>query len=666
MVHVRSSAIAGLALVLAACAAAPTQVVVRLATDMAVPSELGSIHLEILDGDGTLVREQDVLELDPALNDGTFHELATFGLVPRDDDASRRFEVRAAARVGGRDLFVTRARSGFVREQTIRLDLYLPGLCVDLAATCQPDETCGITGCVDPEIDPADLPSNDAIPPADPVDPRPPVDPPPGDAGFRPLRPLLGERVMTRSPTLDVQRPDDVTGAWIEYCDDPACTTFVEMAGRTARVLLEPGRPVHYWRARGDRAGEIVYSPIYWFVASPLERGVDSTCGMLFDQDGDAAPDVIVGAPGTGATGAAYVLRGSGLAPSTWTATPLAPPTAVTRFGAAIGTGDFDGDGRMEIAVGAPDTAGGGRVVLYDAETPGVPRGELAPSGMPGGAESRFGEAMAGIGDVNRDGFHDLAIVGVNGAGQRVVETYLGSQLTLEPAVVSRAFTSASLTVAGGGDVDGDDYDDLLIGAPTSGIGGEVYRVRGGPDVRMLNLEQLPILPGGPPPGGAYGHSIALGDAAGDGRCDVLVGAPYDMGGGHLFASVDGGNIFEIATTAGMGDELGRSVSLVDLDADGDDDVVATRRAIRTQTLLYVIPGDEIESAFGFTSLEWTMQNGGGTPLLRAIGEVGDPGTGADFVAAELGFAVSLLSGTGQVGDLPIPGGAGETGAALR
>lgn len=86
--------------------------------------------------------------------------------------------MRATALSGATTLFTTRARSSFVDERTIRLDLYLPGLCIDLAATCQPDETCGISGCVDPEIDPSTLPLNEERPPTDPVDPRPPVTPP--------------------------------------------------------------------------------------------------------------------------------------------------------------------------------------------------------------------------------------------------------------------------------------------------------------------------------------------------------------------------------------------------------------------------------------------------------------------------------------------------------
>lgn len=169
MVHVRRIL---LALALVGCASPPTQVVVRLATDLAIPSELDSIRLELLDSDDEVVRSQDVVELDPAATGGQFVEIATFGVVPRGGDAGRRFEVRATARSGGATLFTTRARSGFVTENTIRLDLYVPASCIDVAETCLPDETCGVAGCVDPEIDPMSLPGWAEGDPVTGIDPR--------------------------------------------------------------------------------------------------------------------------------------------------------------------------------------------------------------------------------------------------------------------------------------------------------------------------------------------------------------------------------------------------------------------------------------------------------------------------------------------------------------
>jgi hypothetical protein len=157
------------------CAPPPTQVVVRLATELDAPSELDRVTLEILDEEGNVVREQSLVEGLDALGPERFHTIGTFGIIPRGADATRRFEVRATAQLGGRALFSTRARSSFIGQRTLRLDVYIPRLCLLIAETCREDQTCGIPGCVDPEVDPETLPS-----PADPTDS---VDPRGGVAG---------------------------------------------------------------------------------------------------------------------------------------------------------------------------------------------------------------------------------------------------------------------------------------------------------------------------------------------------------------------------------------------------------------------------------------------------------------------------------------------------
>ena len=144
------------------CEDPPTQVVVRLATNLSFGSDPGddfdSIHLIIRDQDGEPVRDQVLADLEDVPSDGRYHEIGSFGILPRGGDATRRFEVSATAMKGGVQLFETYVRSSFVRKHTIRLDLYLPRLCIDLARTCMPDETCGIAGCVSPDVDPARLP----------------------------------------------------------------------------------------------------------------------------------------------------------------------------------------------------------------------------------------------------------------------------------------------------------------------------------------------------------------------------------------------------------------------------------------------------------------------------------------------------------------------------
>lgn len=150
------------------CSEAPTQVVVRVATDIEVGPgrDADAIVLAIDDGEGALLREVRLDDPSPTSASG-FVEIGSFGV--HTHEASRRFTVRAAVSAGASPRFETRARSGFVEHRTIRLDLYAPALCLTLARTCRPDETCGIGGCRSPEVPAANLPVYGGV--DDPLDP---------------------------------------------------------------------------------------------------------------------------------------------------------------------------------------------------------------------------------------------------------------------------------------------------------------------------------------------------------------------------------------------------------------------------------------------------------------------------------------------------------------
>lgn len=164
-----------LALALTSCVDQPTQVFVRLATDI---PDIDTVVIRIYDDDEALVREQvlppDRLSAVPA--DGRFHPIGTFGLVPQDNDPNRRFRVVIDVTVRREETvrFETRARSGFVRDNTIRLDIFIAELCIDLAEMCEEEGlTCGIDGCVPEDVPPESLPPIDDDPiPDDPIDPR--------------------------------------------------------------------------------------------------------------------------------------------------------------------------------------------------------------------------------------------------------------------------------------------------------------------------------------------------------------------------------------------------------------------------------------------------------------------------------------------------------------
>ncbi len=134
-----------------ACREAPlTELVVVVASDMDVPAVLDEFHVRVDGGDGL------ALDAGFSLAEGGALLPASFGIAPRAGDVGVRVTVEVDARSAGETLFTTRAVTGFVEGKVLRLDMFLAGRCVD--ETCEADETCRPEGCVDPDVDPRDLP----------------------------------------------------------------------------------------------------------------------------------------------------------------------------------------------------------------------------------------------------------------------------------------------------------------------------------------------------------------------------------------------------------------------------------------------------------------------------------------------------------------------------
>ena len=193
------------------------------------------------------------------------------------------------------------------------------------------------------------------------------------------------------------------------------------------------------------------------------------------DVDGNGTNDVVVGAlHDNDGIGAVYAFSGSGTQLFTLT-TPN--PQLNAYFGNAVALGDVDGDGTMEIAVGAHDedvgtTVQGGRVYLFSGET--LLHTFVSPDLAP---QSLFGSEVA-LGDVNGDGHADIAVAasGPSGFGGLAYtfdsETYASLTTFVSPEAPGAMFgVSVSL-----GDVNGDGVADVAIGASGDANGsGRVY-----------------------------------------------------------------------------------------------------------------------------------------------------------------------------------------------
>ncbi len=366
------------------------------------------------------------------------------------------------------------------------------------------------------------------------------------------------------------------------------------------------------------------------------------------DLNGDGFDDLIIGAPGAdpngGPYGASYVVFGkAGGFSANLNLSTLNGSNGFQISGEAVGdqsgfavasAGDVNGDGFDDLIIGADRSdvfgtdsgaaylvfgkAGGFSANLNLSTLNGI--GGFRISGEASG--DRLGISVASAGDMNGDGFSDL-IIGAytasdNGLGSGASYVVFGkadgfvADLDLSTLNGSNGFQingeltldEAGRALSGAGDVNGDGFDDLIIGAsgadPSGSLSGATYVVFGRLDGFGANLN-LSTLDGsngfqinGEANGDGSGASVgSAGDVNGDGFADLVIGAPgADPNGGFSGASyvvfgkaggfsanlnlstLNGISGFQI-NGAAAGDQSGRSVaSAGDVNGDGFDDLI--------------------------------------------------------------------------------------------
>jgi len=202
-------------------------------------------------------------------------------------------------------------------------------------------------------------------------------------------------------------------------------------------------------------------SSSYTLLNDPSGRGwITGTATGVGDVNGDGRSDVLfagVSGPGT-QTLHLYLGGTSGLGPAS---AALPVPSGALGFGSTVAeVGDVNGDGLADVLIGASSSS---RAYLYFGETTGL---GASPTLLTGHAQGFFGSGLSGAGDLNADGYTDLAL-GDSQAGRVTVYFGRATGVTM-PATVLMApsgVSSFGSFVSGVGDVDGDGFSDLAVSA---------------------------------------------------------------------------------------------------------------------------------------------------------------------------------------------------------
>jgi hypothetical protein len=365
----------------------------------------------------------------------------------------------------------------------------------------------------------------------------------------RPLTPQSTSTVTSQKPLLRWVLPAGSDGARVELCHDRACTqtiTSFDVIGTsgTPDAPLAPG--VVFWRLTASNGGVLgnQISPVWQFTVGHGSAAVDTSSGTTLDINGDGFADVVVGndQPTAGEPARVYVFLGGAAGVST------TPSTTLTFGGdsnlsagivAAKSAGDVNGDGFADLVVSASFFVNGneldGTFQIYLGSAAGLAATPSTSVASAGPNEVQQYQ-VASAGDVNGDGFADV-IVGAAGATGNSVQLYLGGPegldatpaISLSPPDLGLSFGGS---VAGAGDVNGDGFSDVVVGdTEASGDLGAAYVYLGGPTGPAAAPTTL--LVGMEKKFGNFGKPVAsAGDVNGDGFSDIVV---TDVSEGNVF-----------------------------------------------------------------------------------------------------------------------------------
>lgn len=309
---------------------------------------------------------------------------------------------------------------------------------------------------------------------------------------------------------------------------DVNCDGFADVAIASGGPVEQQGFVEVY---EGGNDG-LSMEPVVTLRSASVGDGFAISVANAGDVNGDGYSDVIVGASrallggdAPGATGRAFIYLGSARGLSATFAGDLQPLANTQRFGYVVaGAGDVNADGYADV-VALSDNA----VTLYLGSGTGLLAGGFAASRRPRATDEV--RMLAPVADVDFDDHADF-LVANDERDDAVRATLFGGDVGWlgrehnRPVLFSPM--SSALSAAGLGDINGDGFADLAIGDPRAG-NGRVGVFLGNENANFLvpstALE-------GPANTRLFGWDVAgVGDLNGDGFDDIAISSPGTLGG---------------------------------------------------------------------------------------------------------------------------------------
>lgn len=415
------------------------------------------------------------------------------------------------------------------------------------------------------------------------------------------IAPMSASMTTHTRPALRWSAAPDALSMDVELCRNrmmsSMCQTLSAMTAERVRPAVDLESGWWYWRVRTTTMGGAHTTPVWQFrVPARSAPSVDSTCGAHLDFNGDGLSDVVVGAPGN-SPGTATIYRNN--------STSFVFVTAVVGNAVwqGVGTsvanaGDFNGDGLSDIILGAPGadpdvrTNAGGARVQFGGNLAGTPRAVFGER-----ASDALGRVVDGAGDVNGDGYGDVVVSvpsadSMSAADVGAFVVVYGGRAGVSARAPSMIYASEAgqgfaVSVAGAGDVNGDGFADIVVGANTAASG--ALASAGFAQVYLgsaMGLTETPeVTWSGQAMGERFGLTVAAaGDVNGDGYCDVLVGSSAATVGGMsdvgLVRVFHGGPTIAMSAATTINGAFGRAnfagsiSSAGDVNNDGFADVI--------------------------------------------------------------------------------------------